>query len=119
MQSKQVPQVLVGSMDAIFPFEREKIFERAEIFFLSKGKTTYSGRRPLSVFGQGVYFPFLSNTLSKGFTIAASFWNDFPIMDQAGIGITVTMILMLNMTVRIILHIVATTINNKHIDMNL
>ena len=40
MQSKQVPQVLVGSMDAIFPFEREKIFERAEIFFLSKGKTT-------------------------------------------------------------------------------
>ena len=27
--------------------------------------------------------------VSEGFTIAPSFWNDFPIMDHAGIGIKV------------------------------
>ena len=32
--------------------------------------------------------------MSEGFTIAPSFWNDFPIMDQAGIGIKVVVVVM-------------------------
>ena len=34
------------------------------------------------------------NFVCQGFTIAPSFWNDFPIMDHAGIGITVMMRMM-------------------------
>ena len=30
--------------------------------------------------------------VSEGFTIAPSFWNDFPIMDHAGIGIKVVVV---------------------------
>ena len=32
--------------------------------------------------------------VSEGFTIAPSFWNDFPIMDHAGIGIKVVVVVM-------------------------
>ena len=57
----------------------------------------------------------LSIVLSEGFTIGPSFWNDFPIMDHAGIGITVTLmmglvIFMLGMVMTVIMRVMTVII---------